>query len=29
MELNINSPVYFTNHYGVDDPPYTTCGIAN
>ena len=25
MELNINSPVYFTNHYGVDDEVYRYC----
>ena len=25
MELNINSPAYFTNHYGVDDEVYRYC----
>ena len=25
MELNINSPAYFTNHYGVDDEVYKYC----
>lgn len=25
MELNINSPVYFSDHYGVDDDVYRYC----
>ena len=25
MELNINSPAYFTNYYGVDDEVYSYC----
>lgn len=25
MELNINSPAYFTNHYGIDDEVYKYC----
>lgn len=25
MELNINSPAYFTKHYGVDDDVYKYC----
>lgn len=25
MELNINSPVYFTEHFGVDDEVYRFC----
>ena len=25
MELNINSPAYFTDHYGIDDEVYKYC----
>ena len=25
MELNINSPVYFKDHYGIDDEVYKFC----
>lgn len=25
MELNINSPIYFKNHYGIDDEVYKFC----
>ena len=25
MELNVNSPAYFTQHYGVDDEVYRFC----
>lgn len=25
MELNINSPAYFTDHYGIDDDVYKYC----
>ncbi len=25
MELNINSPAYFSNHYGIDDDVYRYC----
>lgn len=28
MELNINSPAYFTEHYGVDDEVYRFCQKA-
>lgn len=28
MELNINSPAYFTRHYGVDDEVYRFCQKA-
>lgn len=29
MELNINSPAYFTAHYGVRDEVYTFCQKAH
>ena len=29
MELNINSPAYFTNVYGIDDEVYKKCGLNN
>lgn len=25
MELNINSPAYFSDHYGIDDDVYRYC----
>ena len=25
MELNINSPAYFTDHYGIDEEVYKYC----
>ena len=28
MELNINSPVYFKDHYGIDDEVYKFCQRA-
>ena len=28
MELNINSPVYFSQHYGIDDEVYRFCQNA-
>ncbi|WP_180994710.1 hypothetical protein [Clostridium sp. chh4-2] len=28
MELNINSPAYFTEHFGVDDEVYRFCQKA-
>lgn len=29
MELNINSPAYFSEHYGIDDEVYRFCQKAN
>ncbi|MDE7249631.1 MAG: hypothetical protein K2N82_07035, partial [Lachnospiraceae bacterium] len=29
MELNINSPAYFSEHYGVDDEVYKFCQKAH
>lgn len=29
MELNINSPAYFNQHYGVDDEVYQFCQKAD